>query len=87
MKKPKYCCKGLRTNLNDKCSQHGWLCPDNLLYLKEKNGKTEVIIPDVHDEGLLGLYWRITHCPFCGKIIEFLEDGESGTCEDEDYVY
>jgi hypothetical protein len=70
---PIWCCDGFKSNLNPSCDQHGWNCPDHLMYLKEVDGKTSVCIPSDHDNGGIGVNWTISHCPFCGKEILFGE--------------
>jgi len=72
---PIYCCASLKSNLNDKCKQegHGWLCPDNALYLyrKSSTGRTIICVPMDHDNKGVGTHWQITHCPWCGKKIQY----------------
>lgn len=72
-KVPVWCCEEFKCNMNSSCEQHGWNCPDHLMYLGEKDGETYVCIPSDHDNNGLGMHWRISHCPFCGKEILFGE--------------
>ena len=73
MKIPIICCDYLKCHLNNKCKQegHGWICPDNTLYLHEQNGDTYVCIPMNHDNNGVGIHNRISHCPWCGAKIKF----------------
>lgn len=65
----KGCCEDFTRHINNKCSHHGFECPDNIvqLYIGSVSG---IHFGLQHPDNLSHLV--ISHCPWCGTNIENL---------------
>jgi hypothetical protein len=60
------CCSDFTKRINNKCEEHGFDCPDNVirLYIGPKSG---VDFGIQHPDGIS--YYKIKFCPWCGASL------------------
>lgn len=64
----KFCCATLKQQIFNKCSQHGYDCPDNLIQIGVGAKEKFFWCGEAGNAS-----YRIEYCPFCGTKLPSLE--------------
>jgi len=60
--KLKFCCKTLKQQILNKCSQHGFECPDNLIQIAHGIDNKPFWCGVARNAD-----YEVSYCPFCGS--------------------